>query len=707
MGVSRGSFSGGLPTVCFPGRLTDLSLAFRERPRIRLSTLDMGRLRGLPDGTLGREYVRFLEDNKVSPDTRMPPKFVDDEELAYVIQRYREVHDLMHTLLGMPTNMLALLLFFRVSLELSWAQAIPALFIFYLGSGGWDFFLIFIKTIRRDVTTGLVLLRVKWQVWRHVREKNTVAKIFQKTASKYPEKTALIFQGTGESWTFRELDEYSNQVANFFHGQGFRSGDVVALFMESRNQYVGLWLGLAKIGVETALVNSHLRMEALLHCITISNSKAVIFGVEMMEAMQEVQSSLEKSIHLFWSGEGSPESALPGAKHLDPLLQTAQRHQPTPPDKGFLDKLFYIYTSGTTGLPKAAIVVNCRYFRMSSLVFYGFRMRPDDVMYDCLPLYHAAGNIVGVGQCLLQGMTIVIRKKFSASHFWEDCVKYNCTIVQYIGEICRYLLNQPYQEVERQHRVRMALGNGLRASIWREFMARFGIAQVAEFYGATECNCSLGNFDNNVGSCGFNSRILPGVYPIGLVKVDEDTMELIRGPDGVCIRCKPGEPGQLVGRIVKSNPLQHFDGYLNQSATNKKIARDVFTKGDAAYLTAPLTPRFLPIPHFPVGDVLVMDKYGYMYFRDRTGDTFRWKGENVSTTEVEGTLSRILNLTDVVVYGVEIPGTYKFQKMELRKQGFDPALVKDRLYFLDSRQGRYLPLDQAAFNRIQSGEQKL
>ncbi|KAJ7414187.1 Long-chain fatty acid transport protein 4 [Willisornis vidua] len=582
----------------------------------------------------------------------------------------------------------AVLLFFRVTLELSWAQAIPALFIFYLGSGGWDFFLVFLKTIKRDVTTGLVLLRVKWQVWRHLREKNTIAKIFQKTARKYPEKTALIFQGTGESWTFRQLDEYSNQVANFFYGQGFRSGDVVALFMESRNQYVGLWLGLAKIGVETALVNSNLRMEALLHCITISNSKAVVFGLEMME-----------------------------------------------------DKLFYIYTSGTTGLPKAAIVVNCRYFRMSSLVFYGFRMRSDDVMYDCLPLYHAAGNIVGIGQCLLQGMTIVIRKKFSASHFWEDCVKYNCTIVQYIGEICRYLLNQPYQDVERQHRVRMAVGNGLRASIWKEFMARFGIAQVAEFYGATECNCSLGNFDGNVGSCGFNSRILPGVYPIGLVKVDEDTMELIRGPDGVCISCKPGEPGQLVGRIVRSNPLQHFDGYLNQSATNKKIARDVFAKGDAAYLT---------------GDVLVMDKYGYMYFRDRTGDTFRWKGENVSTTEVEGTLSRILNLTDVVVYGVEVPGiegkagmaaiadpenscdledfasklkkalplyarpvflrflhevsktsTYKFQKMELKKQGFDPALVKDRLYFLDSRQGRYLPLDQAAFGRIQSGDQKL
>uniref|UniRef100_A0A8C0G5C0 Arachidonate--CoA ligase n=1 Tax=Chelonoidis abingdonii TaxID=106734 RepID=A0A8C0G5C0_CHEAB len=536
----------------------------------------------------------------------------------------------------------ALFVLFRLVLKLSWVQVIPALFIFYLGSGGWKFLRIVFKTIRRDVTTGLVLMRVKWQVWWHLKGKNTIPKIFQETVRKHPEKTALIFQGTGESWTFRQLDEYSSQVANYLYEQGFRSGDVVALFMESRNQYVGLWLGMAKIGVEAALVNSHLRMEALLHCINISNSKAVVFGAEMMEAMQEVQPSLGKSVRLFCSGEWNPESAPPGTEHLDPFLEMAPRHLPSPPKKGFLDKLFYIYTSGTTGMPKAAIVVNCRYYRMASLVYYGFRMRPDDVMYDCLPLYHAAGNIVGIGQCLLQGMTVVIRKKFSASHFWDDCVKYNCTIVQYIGEICRYLLNQPSQEVERRHCVRMALGNGLRMSIWKEFISRFGIPQIAEFYGATECNCSLGNFDNNVGSCGFNSRILPGIYPVTLVRVDEDTMELIRGPDGLCIPCKPGEPGQLVGRIIQSDPLLHFDGYLNQSATSKKIAHDVFTKGDLTYLT---------------GDVLVMDEYGYMYFRDRTGDTFRWKGENVSTTEVEGTLSRILHMTDVVVYGVEVPGT--------------------------------------------------
>lgn len=313
-------------------------------------------------------------------------------------------------------------------------------------------------------------------------------------------------------------------------------------------------------------------------------------------------------------------------------------------------------------------------------------------------------------------------------------------IVQYIGELCRYLMNQPHREAENQHRVRMALGNGLRHSIWTEFSGRFHIPQVAEFYGATECNCSLGNFDGQVGACGFNSRILPFVYPIRLVRVNEDTMELIRGPDGVCLPCQPGEPGQLVGRIIQQDPMRRFDGYLTQGAS-KKIARDVFNKGDQAYLT---------------GDVLVMDELGYLYFRDRTGDTFRWKGENVSTTEVEGILSRLLDMADVAVYGVEVPGTegragmaavaspagscdlehlaqllekelplyarpifmrlmpelhktgtFKFQKTELRKEGFNPAIVKDPLFYLNAQKCRYVPLDQAAYNRIQAGKEKL
>uniref|UniRef100_A0A8C5G320 Arachidonate--CoA ligase n=1 Tax=Gouania willdenowi TaxID=441366 RepID=A0A8C5G320_GOUWI len=571
-----------------------------------------------------------------------------------------------------------------------------------------------------------VLLRVKMNVKRHLREKNTIPKIFAETVQRHRDKTALIFEGTGEKWTFKELDEYSNRVANFLLERGFREGDVVALFMENRSQYVGLWLGMAKIGVEAALINFNLRLDALVHCVNISNSKAVIFGSELTDAVSEVHSSMGKAVQMFCSGDWEPQRVPPGTECLDPLLVDAPSHLPRQPQRCFTgeDRLFYIYTSGTTGMPKAAIVVHSRYYRMAALVFYGFRMTSDDVLYDCLPLYHSAGNMVGVGQCIIHGMTVVIRKKFSASRFWDDCVKYNCTIVQYIGEICRYLLNQPFRDTERQHRVRMALGNGLRQSIWEEFMNRFNIPQIAEFYGATECNCSLGNFDSKVGACGFSSQILPSFYPIKLVRVDEETMELIRGPDGVCIPCKPGEPGQLVGKIIQNDPLRRFDGYVNQSATSKKIAQSVFKKGDSAYLS---------------GDVLIMDKYGHMYFKDRTGDTFRWKGENVSTTEVEGTLSRLLEMKDVVVYGVEVPGaegkagmaaiadpshssdlekfvkdmekalppyarpvflrflpevdktgTFKFQKTDLRRDGFDPSVVSDRLYFRDPSKGRYV-----------------
>ncbi|GCB72250.1 hypothetical protein scyTo_0001892 [Scyliorhinus torazame] len=517
-----------------------------------------------------------------------------------------------------------------------------------------------------------VLLKVKLNVKRNLKLSNTIPKIFHEVVLRHPDKTALIFEGTDASWSFRDLDEYSNRVANYFYEQGYRTGDVVALFMESRNEYVGLWLGMAKVGVEGALINFNLRMDALAHCINISRAKAIIFGGELNTALKEIHKLLGKSMSLYCSGEWNASEVLPGTENLDPLLEATSTRPPPPvQNRGFTDRLFYIYTSGTTGMPKAAIVVHSRYYRMAALVYYGYRMRDDDIVYDCLPLYHSAGNIVGIGQCLLHGLTVVIRKKFSASCFWDDCVKYRCT----------------------------------------------------------------------VGACGFNSRILPFVYPIRLVKVDEDTMELIRGRDGVCIPCKPGEPGQLVGRIVQNDPLRRFDGYVNEAATAKKIAHDVFKKGDAAYLS---------------GDVLIMDDYGYMYFRDRTGDTFRWKGENVSTTEVEGTLSRILGMADVVVYGVEVPGaegktglaaiadpnnqvdletfytnlqvalppyarpvflrilpavsktgTFKFQKTEMRKEGFDPRVIKDRLYLLDQKQQKYVPLDEELFKSIQSGKKKL
>ncbi|KAM6233244.1 long-chain fatty acid transport protein 1 isoform 2-T2 [Porphyrio hochstetteri] len=523
-----------------------------------------------------------------------------------------------------------------------WPWSLAAAVGVCLGSGGWRLLRLVLRTAPRDLFGLSVLLRVKYKLRSHHRAKSTVPKMFHEVVCRHPDKVALIYEATGEQWTFRRLDEYSNAVANFFYQQGFRLGDVIAIFMESRPEFVGLWLGMAKVGIEAALINFNLRLDSLVYCVTTSGAKALIFGGELSSAISEVNGMLGKNMAKFCSGDYSAGVVPAYTRHLDPLLSAASKSPPLHvPIKGLDDRLFYIYTSGTTGMPKAAIVVHSRYYRIAAFGYYAYRMCPQDVLYNCLPLYHSAGNIMGVGQCLIHGLTVVIRKKFSASRFWDDCVKYRCTIIQYIGEICRYLLNQPAREAETQHCVRLAVGNGLRPTIWEDFTKRFRIKQIGEFYGATECNCSVANLDGKVGACGFNSRILPNVYPIRLVKVNEDTMELIRDSRGLCISCRPGEPGLLVGQINQRDPLRRFDGYVSESATNKKIAYNVLRKGDQAYLS---------------GDVLVMDELGYMYFKDRSGDTFRWRGENVSTTEVEGMLSHILNQTDVAVYGVEVPG---------------------------------------------------
>ncbi|MCJ8746055.1 hypothetical protein PDJAM_G00137460 [Pangasius djambal] len=581
-----------------------------------------------------------------------------------------------------------------------WSWSVAAGLGLYLGSGGWRYLYVAARTAKRDLNGVLVLLRVKLALWRHMRNGSTIPSIFAQTVALHPDKPALVYEATGETWTFSELDRLCNGVAHWALSQGWGSGDVVALLMESRPLQVVLWLGLAKLGIESALINFNLRRDSLMHCLSVSGARALVFGAELSDAVSEVSSSLGESVALFCTGDLSPDHMTSlKAQPFDSLLASAPRHPPTcTPSKGFSDRLFYIYTSGTTGLPKAAIVVHSRYYRMAAFGYYAFGMRPDDILYDCLPLYHSAGNIIGVGQCLINGLTVVVKKKFSASRFWEDCIKYNCTVVQYIGEICRYLLSQPVRPSERGHRVRLA-----------------------------------------VGSCGFNSMILPNVYPIRLVKVNEETMELVRNKEGLCVPCKPGEPGLLVGKINQQDPLRRFDGYANQEATKKKIAHNVFKKNDSAYLS---------------GDVLVMDELGYMYFRDRSGDTFRWKGENVSTTEVEGILSSLLGQTDVAVYGVTVPGvegkagmaaiaestgsfncesflrevqkvlppyarpvflrispqvdttgTFKIQKTRLQKEGFDPRITEDQIYFLNSRAGRYEVVTEEIYNAL--GENRI
>ncbi|XP_071947887.1 long-chain fatty acid transport protein 4-like isoform X2 [Antedon mediterranea] len=509
----------------------------------------------------------------------------------------------------------------------------------YLVTGGWRFTRNAIKTLPRDAQALYTLFALKYSLYKYQKDNVLVHQQFQANVKKHPHKVAFMTED--EKWTFQQIEDYSNRVANYFSGAGYRHGDTVAIFMTGSPEFVAIWLGLSKIGVVAALINYNLRLKSMAHCVSVSNGRALIYGSDLSDAVAEAQTLQTGNLQYYCFGD----CVLDGIKdaiHLDPLIQAASTYCPTSPHGlKIKDKLIYIYTSGTTGLPKAAVITHSRFMYMSVGMTLAFHFRSSDIIYCAMPLYHSAGGIVGVGQVIVSGCTMAIRKKFSASRFWDDCIKYKATVIQYIGEICRYLLNQPDRPSDTGHTVRMAIGNGLQKKIWTDFVNRFKIPKIAEFYGATEGNTNVINTTSYPGAVGFNSIIVPNVYPVTLIRVDEVTKEIIRNKNGLCERCKPGQVGHLIGKIRKGDPTREFHGYVNKEASGKKIEYDVFEKGDSVFLS---------------GDMLYMDELGYMYFCDRSGDTFRWKGENVSTTEVESTVSRLIGLRDATCYGVEIPG---------------------------------------------------
>ncbi|XP_063387813.1 long-chain fatty acid transport protein 1 isoform X3 [Cydia fagiglandana] len=546
--------------------------------------------------------------------------------------------------------------------------------------------------------------------------------------------------------TFRQGEEFSNRIAWYFKRQGFKSGEVIALFMETQPEYVFIWLGLAKLQVTTALVNTNLRGAQLTHCLKIAGCKALVFGDELADGVKEIRSEIH-DIPLFqFNSPDRPlekpatilQDAAPLASELTEMSAAPFTEAGTASPR---DTLMYIYTSGTTGFPKAAVITNIRYLLIPLGVHTSARLSSSDVVYDPLPLHHTAGGVLGAGQALVLGSTVVLRKKFSASNYWKDVAKHGCTAAQYIGEICRYLLAVPPSPSDRAHRVRVIMGNGLRPQIWQEFVERFGVERVMEFYGATEGNSNLINLDSKVGAIGFLSRLVSSIYPLTLVKCDEITGEILRNSDGRCISCGPHEPGLLLGKIDAKKAILTFAGYADKTASDKKMVRNVKKEGDC---------------YFNTGDILVMDHFGYFYFKDRTGDTFRWRGENVSTAEVEGVISTLVGLKDAIVYGVSIPNvegkagmaaiadpekkldipyltkglqsslpayarplflrvlpeppltsTFKLRKKDLIEQAYTLDLHEDPMYFLDQKTGEYVPLTRKLYDDIVKGVVRL
>ncbi|XP_058790970.1 long-chain fatty acid transport protein 4-like [Phymastichus coffea] len=601
----------------------------------------------------------------------------------------------------------------------------------FLSESRRKFIFILCKTLPRDILGAFRFMKVNALLWWWETRFYTVAKIFTGLVEAHPDKIAFIFED--QEWTYKALEDFSNRIGRYFRPKMSRS-DSVALIMESRAEYVGTWLGLCKANFVTALVNTNLRGDVLVHSIKVAGCKAVIFSSDYKEAIAEIKHKIPELVLYQWS-ERKNLPILQGAMDLneglaatepEPLLIDISVGNPR-------DKLIYIYTSGTTGLPKAAVISNLRYMLMSCGVYSMLGLKSSDRIYNSLPLYHTAGGIVGAGQAVLRGVTVVLRRRFSASQFWPDCVQYECTVAQYIGEICRYLLAVPRDLTDTAHNVRLMYGNGLRPQIWKPFIERFRVKQIGEFYGATEGNSNLVNIDSRIGAVGFVPRYARSLYPVALLKVDESNGEIVRGPDGLCILCEPGEPGVFVGKINPKKAVSDFSGYVDKNESEKKIVRDVFKKGDRV---------------FNSGDILVMDEYGYFYFKDRTGDTFRWRGENVATSEVEAVISNAIGLRDAVVYGVEVSGnegkagmaaiydptqninldelsekvkkalptyarplfvrvlstlpmtgTFKLKKKDLQQEGFDIHKIKEPIYFFE-KSGKYVRLTESLYNEI-------
>jgi fatty-acyl-CoA synthase len=578
-------------------------------------------------------------------------------------------------------------------------------------------------------------------------QRKTVADWVEDRARRHPQRTFVIFEG--RRMAYGELDAAANRVAHFARRLGLGPGDVVALLMENRPEYVATWAGLAKAGVTTALLNTNQTGRALRHSLAVAGAKHLILGSECAEAFATTASDLERPLEVWWARDPADvaRQARPpeGAHDLGAVLEEQPALQPDPGMREGVrsgDDLFYIYTSGTTGLPKAARFSHMRFLGAGDLSAWALGLGEGSVHYCALPLYHSAGGVVVVSSVLASGATMALRRKFSASQFWDDCRSFGVTHFQYIGEFCRYLVNQPERPDDRQHRVRAAIGNGLRGDVWARFQERFGIPRIVEFYGATEGNATLVNLEGKVGSVGR----LPFKFMTNarLVRFDVESENHVRDARGLCIECRPGEVGEFLGRIPSKpdQPMGRFEGYTSAEATEKKILRDVFQKGDA---------------WFRSGDLLRQDADGFFYFVDRIGDTFRWKGENVSTEEVAAAVCAFGAFEMANVYGVAVPGadgragmaalllredakldpealwrhldaalaryamplflrelrevevtgTFKLRKVTLQEEGFDLARVSDPLWLRDDDTRSFVRLTPALLEEIRSGARRL
>jgi fatty-acyl-CoA synthase len=563
----------------------------------------------------------------------------------------------------------------------------------------------------------------------------TIADAIEDAVDDHEDRVFISFEGAEISYA--DFEKRANQFAHWGQAIGLKQGDCVALFMENRPDYIAFWAGMAKIAVKTALINHNLAGAGLAHCVKVVNARAIVMNPELAPAFELARLQTNLDLGAFVLG-----GAATGMTQIDAAVEKAWTDRPNKAVRAGVkggEVALYIYTSGTTGLPKAAKITGVRAQGLMRVFVDATDAHHNDRILLTLPLYHATGGMCGVGAAMNSGACIILRRKFSASHFWQEAIDNEATMLVYIGELGRYLMNQPPSALEKQHKIKKGFGNGLRADVWAEFVERTGIRHLVEFYGSTEGNVNFFNLDGKIGAVGRVPRLLRSKLKARIIRFDIETEQPVRGEDGLCIEAAADEAGEAVGPITHE-PRQRFDGYDDKKQSEKKLLRDVFEKGDLWFRT---------------GDLMKMDADGYIYFVDRVGDTFRWKGENVSTNEVEIAILTMPGVKHAIVYGVRVPdadgragmaaitprdgvdlkqlwerisaelpayarpvflrmqnevettGTLKYRKVDLVNDGFDPAKSDDPLFVADVDKQTYVPIDAPMFAKLMAGALRL
>jgi fatty-acyl-CoA synthase len=544
--------------------------------------------------------------------------------------------------------------------------------------------------------------------------KTSIGKVFQERAARFGDRVFIRF---GEQQlSYREANATANRYAAVLAARGVGRGDVVGIMLRNSPNAVLMMLAVVKCGAVAGMLNYHQRGEVLAHSLGLLDAKVLVVESDLLDAVEEC------------GGSGVAPTTI---EEVERLAMTAPTANPASASAVLAkDTAFYIFTSGTTGNPKASVMTHRRWLAaLAAFGGLGLRLKGSDTLYSCLPLYHNNALTVAIGSVINSGATLALGKSFSASKFWDEVIASRATAFIYIGEICRYLLNQPAKPTDRAHQVRLIAGNGLRPEIWDEFTTRFGIARVCEFYAASEGNTAFINIFNVPKSTG----IAP--MPLAYVEYDPDTGAPLRGEDGRVQRVPAGEPGLLLSPV---NRLQPFDGYTDPKASEKKLVRNAFREGDCWFNT---------------GDVMSPQGMGHAAFVDRLGDTFRWKGENVATTQVERALGSDGSVEECAVFGVEIPRTggragmaavklredvefdgkalaqtvyeqlpvyalplfvrvvesmahtttFKSRKVDLREQAYGPG-IEDPLYVLAGREEGYVPFYDGYPDEVAAGK---